>query len=108
VSFHFDCCSVRCPQRNPQQLTEQRDALGQRTLQPDAVRTVHTEMGDREHEHHQRMKWICCQLGAREHYGIPRALFGNGMLECLLTDAVVGAVFVFARARWRYSSNSPT
>ena len=25
-------------------------------------------------------KWLCCQLGAREHYAIPRALF---RLECL-------------------------
>jgi glycosyltransferase involved in cell wall biosynthesis len=33
------------------------------------------------------MKWLCCQLGAREHYAIPRALFRIGMLECLLTDA---------------------
>ena len=33
------------------------------------------------------MKWICCQLGAREHYAIPRALFRIGELERLLTDA---------------------
>jgi glycosyltransferase involved in cell wall biosynthesis len=33
------------------------------------------------------MKWICCQLGAREHYAIPRALFRLGMLDCLVTDA---------------------
>ena len=33
------------------------------------------------------MKWICCQLGAREHFAIPRALFRKGLLECLLTDA---------------------
>jgi glycosyltransferase involved in cell wall biosynthesis len=32
------------------------------------------------------MKWVCCQLGAREHYAIPRALFRSGMLGCLLTD----------------------
>jgi glycosyltransferase involved in cell wall biosynthesis len=35
------------------------------------------------------MKWLCCQLGAREHYAIPRALFRVGMLECLVTDAWV-------------------
>ena len=35
------------------------------------------------------MKWICCQLGAREHYAIPRALFRLGTLEYLLTDAWV-------------------
>ena len=36
-----------------------------------------------------RMKWICCQLGAREHYAIPRALFRLGMLDWLVTDAWV-------------------
>ena len=35
------------------------------------------------------MKWVCCQLGAREHYAIPRALLRLGMLEYLLTDAWV-------------------
>jgi glycosyltransferase involved in cell wall biosynthesis len=33
--------------------------------------------------------WICCQLGAREHYAIPRALYRLGMLDYLLTDAWV-------------------
>jgi glycosyltransferase involved in cell wall biosynthesis len=33
------------------------------------------------------VKWICCQLGAREHYAIPRALFRMGMLGYALTDA---------------------
>src|SRR5216117_4036187 len=37
----------------------------------------------------EAMKWFCCQLGAREHYAIPRALFRLEMLECLLTDAWV-------------------
>ena len=35
------------------------------------------------------MKWLCCQLGAREHYAIPRALFRIGMLGSLVTDAWV-------------------
>src|SRR6266496_5476109 len=35
------------------------------------------------------IKWLCCQLGAREHYAIPRALFRNGMLGSLVTDAWV-------------------
>ncbi len=35
------------------------------------------------------MKWVCCQLGAREHYAIPRALFRIGMFGCLVTDAWV-------------------
>jgi glycosyltransferase involved in cell wall biosynthesis len=36
-----------------------------------------------------RMKWLCCQLGAREHYAIPRALFSLGTLDWLVTDAWV-------------------
>jgi glycosyltransferase involved in cell wall biosynthesis len=31
--------------------------------------------------------WICCQLGAREHYAIPRALHQTGQLAHLITDA---------------------
>jgi glycosyltransferase involved in cell wall biosynthesis len=30
--------------------------------------------------------WIVCQIGAREHYAIPRALEGDGKLERLITD----------------------
>jgi glycosyltransferase involved in cell wall biosynthesis len=33
--------------------------------------------------------WVCSQLGAREHYAIPRALFRQGALEYLLTDTWV-------------------
>jgi glycosyltransferase involved in cell wall biosynthesis len=33
------------------------------------------------------MKWICCQLGAREHYAIPRALLRLNIFDCLITDA---------------------
>ena len=33
--------------------------------------------------------WICCQLGAREHYAIPRALRSAGRLAALITDAWV-------------------
>jgi glycosyltransferase involved in cell wall biosynthesis len=32
------------------------------------------------------MKWICCQLGAREHYAVPRALQLNGLLDEFITD----------------------
>src|SRR6266481_1765771 len=35
------------------------------------------------------MKWLCCQLGAREHYAIPRALFRLSVLDWLVTDAWV-------------------
>ncbi len=38
---------------------------------------------------HEAMKWLCCQLGAREHYAIPRALLRRGMLAYLFTDAWV-------------------
>ena len=31
--------------------------------------------------------WIVCQIGAREHYAIPRALLGDGRLDRLVTDA---------------------
>ena len=30
--------------------------------------------------------WLCCQLGAREHYAVPRALQLNGLLREFLTD----------------------
>ena len=30
--------------------------------------------------------WICCQLGAREHYAVPRALQRSGKLSQLITD----------------------
>jgi glycosyltransferase involved in cell wall biosynthesis len=32
-------------------------------------------------------RWLCCQLGARDHYAIPRALFRLGTLDWLVTDA---------------------
>ena len=30
--------------------------------------------------------WLCCQLGAREHYAVPRALQRSGLLARLITD----------------------
>ena len=30
--------------------------------------------------------WICCQLGAREHYAVPRALLSSGLLGEFITD----------------------
>jgi glycosyltransferase involved in cell wall biosynthesis len=30
--------------------------------------------------------WICCQLGARENYAVPRAVHSAGMLEEIITD----------------------
>jgi len=37
--------------------------------------------------HHKSSSWIICQLGAREHYVIPRTLHQVGKLSCLITDA---------------------
>ena len=30
--------------------------------------------------------WICCQLGAREHYAVPRAINRSGLLSEIITD----------------------
>jgi len=35
--------------------------------------------------------WICCQIGAREHYAIPRALDKLNRLNCLITDSWVSS-----------------
>jgi len=40
------------------------------------------------------MNWICAQIGAREHYAIPRVLHREGKLEVLYTD-------FWATAPWR-------
>jgi glycosyltransferase involved in cell wall biosynthesis len=31
--------------------------------------------------------WICCQIGGREHYAVPRALHRHGALHQVITDA---------------------
>jgi glycosyltransferase involved in cell wall biosynthesis len=35
--------------------------------------------------------WVCCQLGAREHYVVPRALQHRGLLHELITDLWIRA-----------------
>lgn len=35
------------------------------------------------------VRWVCCHLGAREHYAVPRALHRHQRLERLITDAWV-------------------
>jgi glycosyltransferase involved in cell wall biosynthesis len=35
----------------------------------------------------EHARWICCHLGAREHYAVPRALHRRGDLLALITDA---------------------
>jgi glycosyltransferase involved in cell wall biosynthesis len=52
------------------------------------------------------MTWVCCQLGAREHYAIPRALFRIGMLEALVTDAWVRPSSLLTKIRGRESKLS--
>jgi glycosyltransferase involved in cell wall biosynthesis len=42
-------------------------------------------------------KWLCCQLGAREYYAIPRALFNLNALDWLVTDAWVPPSSVLAK-----------
>lgn len=45
------------------------------------------------------MNWICCQIGAREHYAVARALNKHGALECLVTDAWLPPSQPIARIR---------
>lgn len=52
-------------------------------------------------------QWICCQIGAREHYSIPRALATSGRLRALFTDlwappASLAATIPFRRLQDRY------
>jgi glycosyltransferase involved in cell wall biosynthesis len=49
-------------------------------------------------------QWICCQLGAREYYAIPRALLRVGMLRCLITDAWVPPSSLLAKISGRTSN----
>jgi glycosyltransferase involved in cell wall biosynthesis len=49
-------------------------------------------------------QWICCQLGAREYYAIPRALLRVGMLRCLITDAWVPPSSFLAKISGRTSN----
>jgi glycosyltransferase involved in cell wall biosynthesis len=49
------------------------------------------------------MKWVCCQLGAREHYAIPRALLRVDRLGYLLTDAWVPPSSLIAKLCGRRS-----
>lgn len=47
--------------------------------------------------------WICCQLGAREHYAIPRALHQSNQLQQLITDAWISPHSLSDRALLRLS-----
>jgi glycosyltransferase involved in cell wall biosynthesis len=48
---------------------------------------------------HRFKSWICCQLGGREHYAIPRALQRRDALDCLITDMWVRPGSVLASTR---------
>jgi glycosyltransferase involved in cell wall biosynthesis len=50
------------------------------------------------------MNWLCCQLGAREHYAIPRALLRVNLLGYLLTDAWVPPSSLLAKTCSRGSN----
>ncbi len=41
--------------------------------------------------------WICVQIGAREHYAVPRALFQRALLHSLFTDSWVPPTSLRAR-----------
>ena len=72
---------------------------------------MHTREGPLGHDRMtQPARWICAQLGSREHYAIPRVLHSDGRLEHLLTDfwatprwiwkSIPGGRFASARERW--------
>lgn len=42
-------------------------------------------------------RWICCQLGARDHYSVPRGLHRRGLLEGLITDAWIPPTSPFSK-----------
>lgn len=60
----------------------------------------------------KRQTWITCQLGAREHYAIPRALESEGRLRRLLTEAWAPPGSLWGRLRRslreRYHPEIPT
>ena len=49
--------------------------------------------------------WVCCQIGAREHYAIPHALHQAGLLSSLITDAWVTPKSPFNRLPHRLHQN---
>ncbi|HKI69782.1 MAG TPA: glycosyltransferase family 4 protein [Verrucomicrobiae bacterium] len=49
------------------------------------------------------MKWICCQIGARQHYAVPRALQRENRLAALLTDFWAGPIIRGLAGNWAHS-----
>ena len=75
--------------------------------------TVTGATPDRGHSAAQGPGWICCQLGAREHYAAPRALERLGVLDRLLTEAWVdpsdwSSLTPSTRWRDRYAPDLPS
>ena len=52
--------------------------------------------------------WICCQLGAREHYAVPRALQKRGVLDEVITDLWVRPGSFSKRLNGRYHPDLET
>ena len=50
--------------------------------------------------------WICCQIGAREHYAVPRALQRRGLLQELITDLWMRPGSVLRSGRFHPSLSS--
>ena len=44
-------------------------------------------------------RWVCCQIGRREHYAIPRALHRRGVLAELITDFWADGLYASAPGR---------
>src|ERR1035438_5171664 len=61
--------------------------------------------GSRVRNMNQNRNWFCAQMGGREHYAIPRALFAAGALGGLMTDYWAGSG---TRALARFMSSKPT
>jgi glycosyltransferase involved in cell wall biosynthesis len=60
---------------------------------------------------HSDQRWVCCQIGRREHYGVPRALHRQGALAELITDVWAGGVLATVagrRARDRFHEDLRT
>ena len=49
-----------------------------------------------------QFSWICCQIGAREHYSIPRSLYNNQQSTQLITDVWVSPKSLLGK--WHHSS----
>lgn len=54
---------------------------------------------------HQLSSWICCQIGAREHYAIPRALNNINQLNCLITDSWISNQSIINKLPYKILKN---